>query len=768
MTAREQEFLHRLRATFRQEAAEHLQTMAAELLALEKTPPPQRNRAQLESIFRTAHSLKGASRAVNAKEVEAVCQALENVFAGWKQGTVAPAAGSFDLLHQAVELISVLVQRPGDRPAADVSTALTDLLVALEVRGIGPVAAPPASAPPAPNAVLPAIPPPPPPPPENRSAGTVRLSVEKLDQLLQTAEELLSVKQAAAQRTAELRQLRAKFAEWEFQLRRLQPARRSLQHALPPPGPGGEGGRDGGTLGAARELCEFLDWASAHLRSLDSLLHTAQRDARREGHAATKMVDAVLAETKQLLMLPVGTVIDSLPLLARQLGRERGKEIEVVVRGSEVEMDKRILEALKDPLIHLVRNAVDHGVESAEERRRQGKPGVATLIIAVAAVDGGKVEIAFADDGAGIDGERVRAAAVQKGVLTPAEAQHLDPQQAIALIFQSDVTTSPIVTDISGRGLGLAIVREKTEKLGGRVVVETHRGRGTTFRLQLPITLSAFRGLLVRVRDRIFILPATSVERVARVRAAEVRTVENRETITLGGRALSLARLAAVLELPEDRAAAPPPPQLSVVVLGACDDRVAFAVDEVIHDEEVRVKPLAPPLRRVRNVAGACLLASGLLVPVLNPADLLKSARQAALVPREAAGAAEIAGTAPVAKSVLVAEDSITSRTLLKGILEAAGYRVRTVVDGVEALEALRSATFDLVVSDVQMPRMSGFDLTARIRAERRLAEIPVVLVTALAAPADRERGIEVGANAYLVKSDFDQSNLLDLIRRLA
>lgn len=230
---------------------------------------------------------------------------------------------------------------------------------------------------------------------------------------------------------------------------------------------------------------------------------------------------------------------------------------------------------------------------------------------------------------------------------------------------------------------------------------------------------------------------------------------------------MSLVHLAAVLEMVDRAPAAPAKSRIPVVVLGTGDDRVAFVVDEVLHEEEVLVRQLPPPLLRVRNVTGAATLSSGALVPVLNPSDLLKSARHAGAVSRqgEEAGRRET-GSAP--KSVLVAEDSITSRTLIKGILESAGYSVRTVIDGIEALEALRSANFDLVVSDVQMPRLNGFDLTRRIRAERRLAELPVVLVTALSSPEDRERGIDVGADAYLVKSDFDQSNLLEIVRRLA
>lgn len=774
MTPKEQEFLRLLRDTFRVEAREYVQTIAAELLALEKAPAPAGDRARIEVIFRTAHSLKGAARSVSAQEIELVCQALESVFAGWKNGRAGPEPKSFDTLQRAVEFIAALVDRPGEKSAGASAAEVERLVSALQTvaaagpdrtaAGAGATAANVAPLPSRAAASVDASPAPaiPPRAPLARAVDsdvtdTVRIAATKLARLLREVEELLSLKQAAMQRAGDLGEIRSALSEWEREWAKFQRASRE-----------GRGGAADGGPAELRNSGEFLEWSSSHLKSLDSLMAAAHRGARRDVQTAGKLVDSVLDETKHLMMMPVSTVADSLPLMARQLGRERGREIDLTLQGRAVEMDKRILDEIKDPLIHLVRNAVDHGVESPQERTRRGKPAVASLKIAVATVDSGKVEIAVTDDGAGIDPVRVKEAAVKKGVVTREEAADMSDQEAIALIFQSDVTTSPMVTDLSGRGLGLAIVREKTEKLGGKVVVETNRGKGTVFRLLLPISLAAFRGLLVRVEGRGFIIPVTAVDRVALIKLADLRTVQNRETIAVGGRAVSFVRLSAVLEIAGETGRNPALSKVPVVIVGSMDERVAFAVDEVVHDEEVLVKQLPAPLLRIRNVAGATVLASGSLVPVLNAADLLKSARKVGVGAPVGGRAVMSARADAPPKSILVAEDSITSRTLIKGILESAGYRVKTAVDGVEALQALRSGQYDLVVSDVQMPRMNGFDLTARIRAERRLAEIPVVLVTALSSPEDRERGIEVGASAYIVKSDFDQSNLLEIVRRLA
>jgi two-component system chemotaxis sensor kinase CheA len=343
------------------------------------------------------------------------------------------------------------------------------------------------------------------------------------------------------------------------------------------------------------------------------------------------------------------------------------------------------------------------------------------------------------------------------------ETARLAEADVTGLIFHSGLSTSPIITDLSGRGLGLAIVREKVEKLGGTIAVSSTPGVGTTFRLLAPLSLATFRGVLVEVAGRGFVIPTASVVRVCRVKPDQIKTVENRQTIALGARAVSLARLRDVLELsgPDSRTNGAARP---VVVVRAAGRQVAFLVDQVLGEQEVLVKSLGRQLARVRNIAGASISGSGAVIPILNVADLVESA--------STAGAPEPVDVAPDAAPerrgrLLIAEDSITARTLVKSILEGAGYEVAASVDGLDALTRLKTEPFDLLVSDVDMPRMNGFELTARIRADKKLGGLPVVLVTALGSQKDREYGIEAGANAYIVKSDFDQSNLLEIIRRL-
>jgi len=476
------------------------------------------------------------------------------------------------------------------------------------------------------------------------------------------------------------------------------------------------------------------------------------------------MVANLLEDIKRALMLPFSSLLEIFPRFVRNLSREQGKEVDWIVQGGEIEMDRRILEEMKGPLIHLIRNCIDHGIEEPEERRRKKKSPRGTVTVAIAQRNGSKVEILVSDDGAGIDLAKVRAAAVKLSLLAPQEAAKLSDEQVLSFIFQSGVSTSPIITDISGRGLGLAIVQEKVEKLGGFVSLETVPHVGTRFRIVLPLTVATFRGILVRVAEHTFVLPTTNLEWVLRVSREEIKTVENRETIQFQGRAVSLVRLDNALDLSPKTPAGNPADKLPLVILRAAEKCMAFLVDEILNEQEILVKSLGKQLSRVRNIAGAAVLGTGKVVPILNIPDLMKSA--ARVVPA-AKIVAVPAGAPAKRKSLLVVEDSITARMLLKNILESAGYNVTTAIDGVDAFTLLKSEECDLVVSDVDMPRMNGFDLTAKIRADTKLSELPVVLVTALESREDRERGIDVGANAYIVKSSFDQSNLLDVILRL-
>ncbi len=734
MPENDEDFLKRLLVTFRIEAEEHVSALSSGLLELEKASPEARE-AIIETVFRRAHSLKGAARSVNMTPVESACQKMEGVFAGLKRKEIDLSPELLDELHKNLDTLRELLLPTDTKSAIETKPPVEE-----KPESIASIAAEePASKAVAGSATT------------SVREETVRVSTARLDSLVRQAEELVSAKLAANQHAEALRGIHSIFARWKKEWAKVHPELRPLERA--------SNQNANGSL-ATKKLLEFLEWNEAHLQLLHETFSALEKPFERDRRALALMVDGLLDDLKKTAMLPFSSLLILLRKLVRDLSREQGKEIELVVSGDELEMDRRILQELKDPLIHLVRNSIDHGIQKPEERQKLNKPPRGTISITVLQRDS-KVEIQVADDGAGIDIARVRSAAVKCGVISRLDADKLSDAEAVMLIFRSGVSTSPMLTDISGRGLGLAIVREKVEQLGGTVWLEHRVNAGTTFHMLLPLTLSTFRGVILQAADRLFVLPTNHIERVVRVRKEEIKTVENRETLSLNGQTIPLVALADALGLAKRTSQTEE--TITALVIASAGQRIAFHVDEVRREQEVVLKSLGKQLVRVRNISGATILDGGSVVPVLNVTDLMKSAAQAS----PAARTVTPEPRKKSARTILVADDSITSRSLLKNILETNGYRVESAVDGIDAFTKLRSGDFGLVVSDVEMPRMDGFDLTKKIRAEKKLAEIPVVLVTALESREDRERGIDVGANAYIVKSSFDQSNLLEVVQRL-
>lgn len=772
-------FLQELLETFRIEAKEHLQSLTTGLLKLEKT---ERGAQQplIEGIFRDAHSLKGAARAVDMADIEQLCQAMEDVFACCKRGELTLTPNGFDVLHRTLDAVGDLVDSETGEGGAEI-TELIKQLQALE-RGelledasqLSEMPPPPpkpdapAEQPPPPVAESPSpeeAPSPPPKPtpkkpiakPVKKSAAedTIRIATAKLDSLMLQVEEMLSVKLALHQQYTELRDMVTLLTVWKKMWEKVSPDVRELKKFA----------TTAGVLPAdvARTLertLEFLAFNSGRLDAIDTTTGHVLQHVNDTGRSLETMVDSLLDDMKQILLHPFSLLLDMVPKMVRDLSRSQGKIVDLEIHGAGVEIDRRILEEMRSPFIHLIRNAIDHGIEKPDEREKKGKPRTGSINISIFQSDANKVKIVLSDDGKGIDVARVKQKAVQQGILTTAEAEVMEDEAAMMLIFHSALSTSPIITEISGRGLGMAIVQEKIHALDGQIAVVSTKNLGTVFEITLPISMATFRGILVQCGKIRVIVPTNSVHRVTRIRRADIKTVEGKDTIVIDGRVMPVVPLRAVLELPAGDSQTE---QITVLVTHMGDEKIAFAVDRVLQEQEVLVKGLGPQLVRVRNITGATILGSGEVVPIVNVSDLFKSA--VTLTGMHAKTQKPAEPTEP--KSILVVDDSITSRSLLQNVLEAAGYRVTTNVDGVDAFTTLRQESFDLLVSDVEMPRMNGFELTAKVRADSRLANLPVILVTSLSSREDRERGIDVGADAYVVKSNFDQTSLLTIIERL-
>jgi two-component system chemotaxis sensor kinase CheA len=458
---------------------------------------------------------------------------------------------------------------------------------------------------------------------------------------------------------------------------------------------------------------------------------------------------------RALRMIPFAEAGQGLDRTVRDLALAAGKDISFRLVGHEVELDRAVAERLKDPLLHLVRNAVDHGIESRSERAAAGKPPTGTIVVS-ASLKGAQVEIAVADDGRGLDRERIREAARARGLVASAEDRDL-----LALVFHPGFSTARALTNVSGRGVGLDVVKSQVNALHGTVALDSVAGAGTTFTLTVPLTVTLIRALLVGSAGRTFAMATTQVMALRRLTPAEVRHVGGREMLAVPHGLLPLVSLAEALGLPaprRDRGQGG-----FVVLVEAGTSRVAFVVDELLAEQDLVVTGLGRRLRRVPNLAGCALLEDGGIALILSAAELAESALRAPagrlLVPT--------AGPQAVRKRLLVADDSVTTRTLEKAILEEAGYEVRLAADGHQAWRILQKESIDLVVADVEMPGMDGFTLTETLRHSTVLPRIPVVLVTSLSSDKDRARGLEAGADAYIVKSGFDRSTLLQAVGQL-
>jgi len=716
----DKKFLRMLQETFRMEAEEHLARIVADILALEQAQPEARHDI-VERLLKTLHTLKGAARAANQPEMEALCHALESVCAALRTFGGVPDAAQFDVLHSAGRIARELLDGVTGRrrnQAGTVTARLNQIgaqmaqedpaMPPASAAGAPPFAPGEESAPAQQDVVDQSIAPAP--------TEVVRVRGERLDLLRHQVEELLPVELGMQHHIDDLLEL----------ARRMEQA--------------GEGGTPVGA-----------DAAAVLERECRRLAHGLGRARRQFEMLRTRMMDAVL----ETALIPLSYALEPLPALVRRLARSRGKEAVLDLQGGSIRIDRRVLDVARDALVHLVTNAVDHGLEFPEQRTAAGKPAAGRIAVHARQAADGRIAVSVEDDGAGIDVARVAEAARDAGY---------DEGQSGAdggenLILKTGVSTAVEVTQESGRGVGLSIVSEKLAALGGDLAIENRPGAGCTFRMRVPVRLSTMRGLVVGVQQARFVLPVSGLESVCALGEDDLRTVGDRETLMRGEKVIPAIRLGRLLRLGGAETGAG-----VALYVQAAGQVFALLVDEILAEQEILPKGLGKQLRRVSCIGGVAQLGDASLVPILALDDIARTG----LSGGNGIAAASAQPQARVGiKRVLVVEDSITSRLLLKHILEGAGFRVDTAVDGLDALSRLRQETFDAVVSDIEMPRLDGLGLTERIRENPKTEHLPVILVTSLQSPQERERGLQAGADAYVVKGEFDQDNLLQTIGRL-
>ncbi|MFH0968311.1 MAG: response regulator [Methanobacteriota archaeon] len=761
------EFAKKLLATFQTEAQEHLNAIASGLIELEKPISAEQHIAALEVIFRETHTLKGAARSVDLPDIEEICHVIEDVFSAAKREKIVLSRDVFNYLHDAVTVLETLLKEPGPDTRATLQKR-RDLMLVLanisqgipippdfeKVEGRQPELTPQSEPVDEPLLIPPKTP--------DIQANTVRISTNQLDSLMLQTEDLGDGKRAAAQRSVDLEMICRDFLPWKRRWGRtrasLMPLRRRSQTGIVRKG----SEREGSEL---IKIIEFLDYNAEFVLNLETKLVLEKTRARFDHQFLLERTDKLKSGMWGLLMMPASSVLEIFPRFVREFSHDKEKLIDLEIVGSEIVIDRRILEEMKDALIHLIRNAIDHGIEKPDLRVMKGKKPSGTIHIDLSVFEGKKVEILISDDGAGIDPSLIREAALKKGIITQEDYNHIPSDEIVPLIFESGLSTSHLITDASGRGLGLAIVMEKVNHIGGSITTETAIDKGTSFRITIPSRIATFKGLVVHESQQTFVFPMSSVERVLRMSPTSIKNMGQQNVFPLQEEQIPLVGLGKILGIPRTLAAKAPR-MISVVVINHAGRRLGISVEEIGYVQDVMIKGLGGQLARVHCISSATVLGTGKVVPVLNIGDLMKTAsnigRKSAapsFSPQKGRGDENI--------SILVVDDSITSRMLLKNILDSGGYLVTTAVDGIDALSKLKSGSFNMVVSDVDMPRMNGFILTEKIRSDTKLSEIPIILVTALDSQKDREWGIDVGANAYIVKSGFNQSILLDVVRKL-
>ncbi len=738
------DLVEELLPTFLDELEEHSRLLNEDLLALDR-PCADAERAEVfRRLFRTAHTIKGASAMMNAHLLEEGCHGLEDVLGALRDNTLKLTPELLQLFFNtadAIDEIRLMLFECREVKQASMEDLIPRFALALmdvdhsemchNEEGSEPHGKEePSPAPKAPPSVSTAD-----------STATLRVRPEKLDRLLVGTNEMLLIQGRNGLRSEQMVLVK----------RVLSDCRAVLD----------VGGRRSSRVASAQPAVDSVPHkARAMLARLATELERLRVDLAADRRSLNRAVATLEEDARDIRLFPFAEACYGLERAVRDVARVTGKEADLVIEGGDVELDRSTLEALKSPLIHLVRNAVDHGLEGPVDREAGGKDRRGCITVR-ASLSGPYVEVTVSDDGRGINTEAVREHALRHGIVAAASAG-----DASDLIFEPGFSTASTVTEISGRGVGLDVVKAIIESLNGTLHFSSEPGRGTTFVLAVPLTLTTAHVLLLRAGGGVYAGLSASVSHILRTRPEDIRLVDGHEAILVAGQLVRLVSLADELGVgsSEDSDCHR---EVTVAVLASGDKRVAFAVDECLATERVVVKNLGVRLQQVPNISGATVLSGGKIALILNVPELVRTALQ-----RPAANASVFAPRAATQedvgpKRVLVVDDDATARALERNALTSAGYDVVTAVDGASAWEILAKQPIDMVVSDVAMPSMDGIALTEEIRRSQALCHLPVVLVTSCDSDADKARGLEAGANAYIVKSTFELGAFLETISQL-
>lgn len=730
---------------FRMEAESQVQVLTSGLLALERDPAAA---DQLELCMRAAHSLKGAARIVDLAIGVQVAHAMEDCFVAAQQRRIALGRGRIDVLLSATDLMARLATAGAGTVQQDVEACLSALARVLEG---GQDAA-------APVAVSPDSTPAPSPQPQAHDSSGREVQggpvpePDDSDRVLRvTAEHLNRLLGLTAESLVDARWIKT-FADSLGRLKRMHNECADVMDGLRDALSGQAlDERSEAAFGQARravlECRQFLSERLVELEMFDN----------RSLNLSHRLYDEALA----CRMRPFADGVHAFPRLVRDVAHALGKEIRLEIVGESTQVDRDILTKLEAPLGHLLRNAVDHGIESPDERRARGKSAEGTIRIE-ARHSAGRLQVIVSDDGRGVDVEKTREAVVARNLINREAAERLSEAELFEFLFLPGFSMKGTVTDISGRGVGLDVVQDMVKRVHGTVRVSSAVGSGTRFLLQLPVTLSVVRTLLADVGGEPYAFPLGSILRTLKVPKAEIELLEGRQHFEFDGRRIGLISAQQLFGLGES---APMDETLPVIVLGDHTGTYGLVVNRFLGERELVVQPLDGQLGKVKDIAAGALMEDGSPVLIVDPEDLLRSMDRLASAGRpNRVGGASTTGQEKARKRVLIVDDSLTVRELERKLLGNHGYDVEVAVDGMDGWNALRAGRFDLVVTDIDMPRMDGIELVSLINKDVNLKSVPVVVVSYKDRDEDRRRGLEAGAAYYLTKSSFHDETLLHAV----
>lgn len=729
---------------FQAESDDHLDKMEKLLVLFEKEPA---NIEIVKELNREAHTLKGMARVMGYNEIQEIAHRVEEIFDNVTKKKMTFDSFLAEKIFRAIDVIRVVLKTvvKDENPNVDITEICRDLEQGLNLKdSMAPGLTDKSSVLSGTEVVQPAGA-----KQEAAASEYVRISVNKVNKLLNLGGELVGNKMKASEKISRVKRLSKLGRDL---LKKMNTLDDKIKKAF---------------LMEDVEIADLFSSCFSDIQRIKEESSDVFDIMTRETFDLDPVVDDLQNRLKELRMLPCATIFQGFPRMIRDIAVEEHKEVSLEIVGEETELDRKVLEGIKTPLMHILRNCVDHGIEAPDERVSLGKTREGMIRMS-AFHEGGDVIIKIEDDGRGIDVEEIKRTALKKQLISVKEFEKMTEKEALNIIFMNGYSTSPIITDVSGRGIGLDVARRDIENLKGMVVLETEKGKGTVFTLVLPLTIAVIQVLLVKSQGMRFAFPMVAVEEILNVQTKDISTLDGKMAVQARGRTVPLVELEEVLGLPplppEENDAPRNNAEIFVVMVTSLDKWVGFVVDEIAGEEEIFIKNLGAYLGKIPNVSGAAILGNAEAVVILDTADLVKNSRQSHPA---VSGRKVRVGQENVQKSVLVADDTLTTRELEKSILETRGYRVDIAVDGLDALDKIAKSRYDLLVTDVEMPRMNGFELCRSLKQSEAYKHIPVVIVTAMEKEEDKKRGIEAGAQAYILKSVFDQGNLLDAIERL-